>query len=176
MIALDIVSKLNFHLQRDTADQLTAHRSKQTKSQSSHYILLQQNNLPGQQQDDKFILTGYQPVSRSFQELLSSLQHVHNKIVNIYFYLLGTVLFAILPIYVYTRAHNYHVAIQVGDIIGFATFFFRVILCFFLSVSFYTMSNHSKKVAMYWNQFDYLCHSLSQLSSCLASPGWPQCI
>ena len=155
MVVLDMASELNLHSRRDTADQPTTHRSKQ-RSRSSHYVLLRWNDLPSWQQDNKFILTGYRPVSGSFRESLSSLQHVHNEIVNIYSHLLGAVLFAILPIYVYARARNYHAAIQVGDIIGFATFFFGVILCFFLSASFHTMSNHSEKVATYWNQFDYL--------------------
>jgi adiponectin receptor len=151
-----MASELNLHSRRDTTDQATAHRSKQTRSQSSHYVLLRWNDLPSWQQDNKFILTGYRPISRSFRESLSSLQHVHNKIVNICSHLLGAVLFTIFPIYVYARARNYHAAIEVGDIIGFATFFFGVILCFFLSASFHTMSNRSEKEATYWNQFDYL--------------------
>ncbi|KAH8724191.1 hemolysin-III related-domain-containing protein, partial [Phaeosphaeriaceae sp. PMI808] len=82
--------------------------------------------------------------------------HVHNEVVNIYSHLLGAALFTILPIYVYARARSHHAAIQIGDIIGFAAFFFRFVLCFSLSVSFHIMSNHSEKVAAYCNQFDYL--------------------
>ncbi len=151
-----MASELNLHLRRETADQPMAHRLRQPRSQSGHYLLLRWNELPSWQQDNEFILTGYRPVSGSFQKSLSSLQHVHNEIVNIYSHLLGAVLFTILPIYVYARARNHHAAIQIGDIIGFATFFFGVILCFSLSASFHIMSNHSEKVAAYWNQFDYL--------------------
>jgi adiponectin receptor len=151
-----MASELNLHSRRETADQPMAHRPRQTRSQSGHYLLLRWNDLPSWQQDNEFILTGYRPVSGSFQKSLSSLQHVHNEIVNIYSHLLGAILFAILPIYVYARARSHHAAIQIGDIIGFATFFFGVILCFSLSASFHIMSNHSEKVAAYWNQFDYL--------------------
>lgn len=84
------------------------------------------------------------------------MQYVHNKIVNIYSHLLGAVLFVILPIYVYARVRNYHVAIQIGDIISFVTFFFGIILCFSLSALFYIILNHSEEVVAYWNQFDYL--------------------
>ncbi len=41
-----MASELNLHSQRDNADQPTAYRSKQARSQSSHYVLLQWNDLP----------------------------------------------------------------------------------------------------------------------------------
>ncbi|KAH8585633.1 mPR-like GPCR protein [Bisporella sp. PMI_857] len=129
---------------------------RQTRSQRGHYLLLRWNDLLSWQKDNEFILTGYRPVSGSFRKSLTSLQHVHNEIVNIYSHLLGAILFAILPIYVSIRVRNQHSAIQIGDVIGFATFFFGVVLCFSLSASFHIMSNHSEKVAAYWNQFDYL--------------------
>jgi adiponectin receptor len=153
-----MASELNLHSRREIADQPIAHTPGQTGSRSSHYLLLRWNDLPSwqQQQDNKFILTGYRPISGSFRKSLSSLQHIHNKIVNIYSHLLGAVLFAILLIYIYIRTHNYYTTIQAGDIIGFAIFFFRVTLCFFLSASFHIMSNYSEKVAMYWNQFNHL--------------------
>ncbi|KAH6705252.1 mPR-typeG-protein-coupled receptor [Leptodontidium sp. MPI-SDFR-AT-0119] len=110
-----------------------AHTLRQPRIQSGHYLLLRWNDLPSWQQDNEFILTRYRPVSGSFQKSLSSLKHVHNEIVNIYSYLLGAVLFVILVIYMYARVHNYHAATQIGDIIGFVTFFFGVILCFSLS-------------------------------------------
>jgi adiponectin receptor len=151
-----MASEQNLHSRREPADQPIAHRPRQTRSQSGHYLLLRWNDLLSWQRDNEFILTGYRPVSGSLRKSLDSLQYVHNEVVNIYSHLLGAVLFAILAIYVYARIRNHHAAIQVGDIIGFATFFFGVILCFFLSASFHIMLNHSEKVAAYWNQFDYL--------------------
>ncbi|KAH8595165.1 mPR-like GPCR protein [Bisporella sp. PMI_857] len=115
---------------------------RQTRSQRGHYLLLRWNDLLSWQKDNEFILTGYRPVSGSFRKSLTSLQHVHNEIVNIYSHLLGAILFAILPIYVSIRVRNQHSAIQIGDVIGFATFFFGVVLCFSLSASFHIMSNH----------------------------------
>jgi adiponectin receptor len=153
-----MASELNLHSRRETAGQPTAYSPRQSSSQSNHYLLLRWNDLPSwqQQEDNKFILTGYRPISGSFQKSLGSLQHIHNEIVNIYSHLLGAALFAILPLYVYARARNYYAIIQVGDIIGFTTFFFGVTLCFSLSASFHILLNHSEKVSIYWNQFDYL--------------------
>ncbi|KAH8792233.1 mPR-like GPCR protein [Hyaloscypha sp. PMI_1271] len=129
-----MASELNLYSQRETIDQLMAHRPRQTRSQNN-----------------EFILTGYRPTSGSFQKSLSSLQHVYNEIVNIYSHLLGVILFVILLIYVYARARSHHAAIQISDIIGFVIFFFGVILCFSLSASFYIILNHSEKVAnLYW--------------------------
>jgi len=140
-----MASELNLHSRKETADQPITHRPR------NHYLLLRWNDLPSWQKDNEndFILTGYRPVSGSFQKSLSSLQHVHNEIVNIYSHLLGAVLFTILPIYVYVRARNHYAAIQVGDIIGFTTFFFGITLCFFLSTSFYIISNHNEEVGTY---------------------------
>ena len=151
-----MASELNLHSWRETADRPIAYWPRQTRSQRGHYLLLRWNDLLSWQKDNEFILTGYRPVSGSFRKSLTSLQHVHNEIVNIYSHLFGAILFAILPIYVSIRVRNQHSAIQIGDVIGFATFFFGVVLCFSLSASFHIMSNHSEKVAAYWNQFDYL--------------------
>jgi len=75
--------------------------------------------------------------------------------VNIYSHLLNTVIFTTLPIYVCVKVRN-HAIVQVGDIIGFAAFFFGATLCFFLSASFHIMSNRSETVTAHWNQLDYL--------------------
>jgi adiponectin receptor len=151
-----MASELNLYSRRETADRPITYRPRHTRSQSGHYLLLRWNDLHSWQQDNEFILTGYRPVSGSFRKSLASLQHVRNEIVNIYTHLFGAALFAILPIYVYVSVRNYHPTIQVGDIIGFATFLFGVVLCCSLFTSFHIMSNHSQKVETYWNQLDYL--------------------
>lgn len=151
-----MASELSLYSRRETTDHRTAHRPVQTRSPADHYLLLRWNDLPSWQQDNEFILTGYRPISGSMWKSLASLQHIHNEIVNIYSHLLGAVLFATLPIYVYVRVRNHHSTFQIGDIISFATFLFGVVLCFSLSASFHTLLNHSEKVAAYWNQFDYL--------------------
>jgi len=145
-----MASELNLQM---TTTQLVADR--RPKHQSDHYLLLQWNDLPSWQKDNEFIISGYRQASGSFRESLNSLQHIHNEVVNIYSHLLGAVLFAALPIYVCVKVRN-HAIVQVGDIIGFAAFFFGATLCFFLSASFHIMSNRSEKVAAHWNQLDYL--------------------
>ncbi|KAH6666364.1 hemolysin-III related-domain-containing protein, partial [Halenospora varia] len=42
------------------------------------------------------------------------------------------------------------------DILVFAAFFFGVALCFSFSGLFHILSNHSEKVAAFWNRLDYL--------------------
>jgi adiponectin receptor len=145
-----MASELNLQV---TTTQLVADR--RPKHQSDHYLLLHWNDVPSWQQDNEFILSGYRQASGSFRESLNSLQHIHNEVVNIYSHLLGAVLFAALPIYVCVKVRNNHAIVQVGDIIGFAAFFFGATLCFFLSASFHIMSNRSKKVVAHWNQLDY---------------------
>ena len=145
-----MASELN--LQMTTAQQVADRRP---KHRSDHYALLHWNDLPSWQQDNGFILSGYRQASGSFRESLNSLQHIHNEVVNIYSHLLGAVLFAALPIYVCVKVRN-HAIVQVGDIIGFAVFFFGATFCFFLSAFFHIMSNRSEKVAARWNQLDYL--------------------
>ncbi|KAH8653991.1 adiponectin receptor protein 1 [Tricladium varicosporioides] len=137
-----------------SATQLGADR--QPKLQSGHSLLLQWNELPSWQQDNEFIISGYRPASESFRKSLNSLQHIHNETVNIYSHLLGAVLFAALPVYVYEKVRSQHTTAQAGDIVGFAVFFFGATVCFFLSASFHIVSNHSENVAAHWNQLDYL--------------------
>jgi len=52
--------------------------------------------------------------------------------------------FTTLPIFVYE------------DILVFTAFFLGVVLCFSFSALFHILSNHSEKVAAFWNRLDYL--------------------
>ena len=153
-IRANMTSELKSPSRRETVEQ--SKTPGRNKSQSGHYLLSRWDDLPSWQQDNEFIISGYRPVSGSFWKSLGSLKHVHNEVVNIYSHLLGAVLFATLPTYVYVRVRNRHATIQIGDIFGFAAFFFGLTLCLSLSASFHIISNHSEEVAAYWNQLDYL--------------------
>ncbi|KAG9229365.1 hypothetical protein BJ875DRAFT_387512, partial [Amylocarpus encephaloides] len=50
--------------------------------------------------DNKYITSRYRPLSRSFRKCLRSLKYLYNETVNIYSYLLGTILFLGLFLYV----------------------------------------------------------------------------
>jgi adiponectin receptor len=128
----------------------------QGRSQSSHFPLLRWNDLPNWRQDNEYLLSGYRPSSGSFRKSLNSLQHIHNETVNIYSHLLGAALLATLSVCVYVEIRSHHIAIQVGDVLVFAAFFLGVVLCFSFSGLFHILSNHSKEVAAFWNQLDYL--------------------
>ncbi|KAH8592041.1 hemolysin-III related-domain-containing protein [Bisporella sp. PMI_857] len=79
-----------------------------------------------------------------------------NELLNIYSHLFGTVLFLILPAYVYYTVYPRYASAHLGDIIVFSTFFFGVATCFFLSASFHVIANHSRRVAALGNQLDYI--------------------
>jgi adiponectin receptor len=155
-----MASELNLRTEREATNQPGAdeprHTPGQGRSQSSHYLLLRWNDLPSWRQDNEYLLSGYRPLSGSFRKSLNSLQHIHNKTVNIYSHLLGAALFATLSICVYVEIRNYYVTIQVGDVLIFAAFFLGVVLCFSFLGLFHILSNHSEEVAAFWNQLDYL--------------------
>jgi len=69
--------------------------------------------------------------------------------VNIYSYLLGVALFVTLLIYIYIEIRNYHIIIQVGDVLVFIVFFFRLVLCFSFVGLFHILSNHSEEVVAF---------------------------
>ncbi|CAG8971203.1 hypothetical protein HYALB_00010576 [Hymenoscyphus albidus] len=76
--------------------------------------------------------------------------------VNIWSHLLGGLMFATLPIFVYITILPRYDNARTGDIIVFSKFFFGVAICFFLSAYFHVVANHSEKVAAFGNQLDYL--------------------
>lgn len=118
--------------------------------------LLKFQDIPCWQQDNEYILSGYRPAVPSILQSLSSLGYVHNETVNIYSHLLGSVLFAVLPVYTYRELRIYYPTTQAVDILVFSTFFYGVAICFLLSATFHILSSHSRRIAAFGNQLDYL--------------------
>ncbi|CAG8959934.1 hypothetical protein HYFRA_00012651 [Hymenoscyphus fraxineus] len=106
--------------------------------------------------DNEFILSGYRPASGSLSKSFKSIRQLHNETINIWSHLLGGLIFATLPIFVYVTVLPRYDNARTGDIIVFSTFFFGVAICFFLSAYFHVVANHSEKVAAFGNQLDYL--------------------
>ncbi|KAF7884584.1 uncharacterized protein EAF02_004920 [Botrytis sinoallii] len=99
-------------------------------------------------QDNEYILTGYRPETKSSLQSFRSVFHLHNETINIHSHLLGAVLFALLPIYIYhTLLPRYHDA-ATADVVVFALFFGGVAVCFGLSFFHHT--------AAFWIELDYL--------------------
>ncbi|KAI9829970.1 MAG: hypothetical protein M1838_005846 [Thelocarpon superellum] len=78
-----------------------------------------------------------------------------SKLVNIHSHLFGAALFFAFPAYYFLK-HPYFQDAKPADFIVFSTFFFGVGICFFLSSTFHTVSNHSPRVNVIGNQLDYL--------------------
>ncbi|PQE12367.1 hemolysin-III channel Izh2 protein [Rutstroemia sp. NJR-2017a BVV2] len=93
----------------------------------------------------------------SFSSVLAVHSRVANtSLVNIYSHLLGALLFALLPIYIYCVAVPRMGDAKLADLVVFGIFFFGVACCFSLSSLFHTLSNHSEKVAKIWLEFDFM--------------------
>ncbi|KAF7950853.1 uncharacterized protein EAE97_002405 [Botrytis byssoidea] len=107
-------------------------------------------------QDNEYILTGYRPETKSSLRSFRSVFHLHNETVNIHSHLIGAILFALLPIYIYhTLLPRYHDA-TTADLVVFALFFGGVAVCFGLSFVYHTLNNHSHQIAAFWIELDYL--------------------
>jgi adiponectin receptor len=124
----------------------------------SHYSyhLLEWKDLPGWQQDNKYIKSGYRAPSGSFRKCLGSLKHIHNEMVNVYSHLLGGFLFLGLFIYVLWKINHHYTMVRDMEYVVFTTFFAGIVLCFFLSAFFHTITSHSEIVAARGVQLDYI--------------------
>lgn len=108
------------------------------------------------QQDNHYIHTGYRGASGSFKGSASSLGYLHNETVNIYSHLVGSLLFAVGSVVLWTKlAPRYREASQT-DVYVFACFFLGAVICLGMSATYHTISNHSQKVAKFGNKLDYL--------------------
>ena len=87
------------------------------------------------------------------------LPHTHTDAhveVNIHSHLVGSLLFFSLPAWTYTVVFREFPSTSYLDIIVFSTFYFGVAICFLLSSTFHVINNHSRQLAAFGNQLDYL--------------------
>ncbi|KAF1992596.1 Hly-III related protein [Aulographum hederae CBS 113979] len=106
--------------------------------------------------DNEYILSGYRPISHSYQRSGRSIIKIHNETVNIWSHLIGAALFFGLPIPVYRELSPRYQSASTADILVFSTFFFGVAICFLLSATFHIVNNHSEHINIIGNQLDYL--------------------
>ncbi|TVY82430.1 Adiponectin receptor protein [Lachnellula suecica] len=108
------------------------------------------------QEDNHFIETGYRPESNSLQKCLESLLYIHNETVNIYSHLIGSLVFAILPVY-FLRTEippRYKVA-TIADLVVCSIYFTGVAVCFFLSATYHTLMSHSHSMCKTGVKLDF---------------------
>jgi adiponectin receptor len=114
------------------------------------------NQLPGWQQDNHYITSGYRPATNSYNKSFASIGYLHNESVNIWTHLIGAVLAFLGSGYIYTMlAPRYESATQ-EDILVFSCFFTGAVACLGMSATYHTISNHSHEVAIWGNKLDYL--------------------
>ncbi|PQE28196.1 hemolysin-III channel Izh2 protein [Rutstroemia sp. NJR-2017a WRK4] len=136
------------------------------EAQAATYLLMKWDELPDWRRDNEFVVTGYRHETNSVGRSLRSIFKLHNEtrttpffllcacgvantsLVNIYSHLLGALLFALLPIYIYCVAVPRMGDAKVADLVVFGIFFFGVACCFSLS--------SLEKVAKIWLEFDFL--------------------
>ena len=119
-------------------------------------LTIHYDDLPHWLRDNPSIQTGYRPPSSSFTASLSSIMHLHNETVNIWTHLLGSVLFLILAVTLYSNVASRYPTATVADISAFSAFFAGATGCLGMSAAYHTISNHSEGVAGWGNRADYV--------------------
>jgi adiponectin receptor len=107
--------------------------------------------------ENEFVHTGYRPPSNSVPKSARGIWAVHNETINIWSHIIGCVMFLAIPIYVFTTEipPRYQVA-TAEDIAVCTAYFVGVAICFFLSATYHTLSNHSLRYHSFTVQLDYL--------------------
>jgi adiponectin receptor len=125
------------------------------ESKISSALHIPWDDLPPWRRDNPSILTSYRPTSNSYSLSFLSLFHLHNESVNIWTHLLGSVLFALLSVYLYLLLHPRYESASQADILAFACFFAGAAVCLGMSATYHTLCNHSESVAKWGNKLDY---------------------
>lgn len=106
--------------------------------------------------DNHYITSGYRSPSNSWAKSWASLAYLHNESVNIYTHLIGAIVFAVGSVPVYSVLSSRYEQADWHDVYVFACFFLGAVGCLGMSATYHTISNHSRSVAVFGNQLDYL--------------------
>ncbi|KAL8339745.1 hypothetical protein RB601_006047 [Gaeumannomyces tritici] len=107
------------------------------------------------QQDNEFILTGYRRASFSYITSIWSILAIHNETTNIWSHLLGALLFAGLFAHFFILSHLAD-GVRTEDGVALGVYYMAVVVCFVLSTSFHTFSDHSPEIHKLGNELDHL--------------------
>ena len=116
--------------------------------------LISWDKLPDWAKDNEYIHTGYRRISFSHLESFRSCFSVHNETGNIYSHLLAMLWMVFLPVVFYPYAKEHYSSADRDDWTVFGLFFLGGALCFGLSTSYHTFSNHSHEVHNVWLRLD----------------------
>ncbi|OTB08601.1 hypothetical protein M426DRAFT_316614 [Hypoxylon sp. CI-4A] len=124
------------------------------KEQDRANLLAWKDILPWQR-DNEFILTSYRRASYSYLASLRSIFAVHNETANIWSHLLGALFFTV-TLYQYFELSTTTSAVRTEDIIALSIYNLSVAVCFVLSTTFHTFSDHSPEMHKFGNELDHL--------------------
>ncbi|KIW79335.1 hypothetical protein Z517_05947 [Fonsecaea pedrosoi CBS 271.37] len=119
------------------------------------HSLIHWHDLPHWLQDNQFIHGSYRRASYSYTRSLQSILHWHNESVNIWTHLVPATLSLPFAAFLYSVLEPRYEKASVADVIAMSCFFGGAAICLGLSAFYHTLSNHSPRVARFWNQLDY---------------------
>ncbi|PNS21815.1 hypothetical protein CAC42_413 [Sphaceloma murrayae] len=115
--------------------------------------LLEYDQLPDWQRDNRYIFTGYRRATHSYKKAAQSLAYIHNQTGNIFSHLLAMPL---LVTAVSLALVLQDIPLDPTDIAIFAIFALGATTCFLLSTTFHTFACHSPTVEALWLRLDFL--------------------
>ncbi|KAI0023959.1 mPR-like GPCR protein [Xylariomycetidae sp. FL0641] len=118
--------------------------------------LVDWNDIPDWYQDNRFIRSGYRPVSGSARESFASWSYMHNETINIYTHLIPAVAFALGSWYLYEHLQNHYPDVTITDYLVFSFFIATAVTCLGLSTTYHTLMNHSSAVESFWLRMDFV--------------------
>ncbi|KAF2151794.1 mPR-typeG-protein-coupled receptor [Myriangium duriaei CBS 260.36] len=119
--------------------------------------------------DNEFLLSGYRTTSYVWAKSIGSVFEWHNETINMHSHLIGSVVFALLPIHFYFTLYRHIEVAQAIDAVLFIVYFFGVSICFACSATCHVVWNHSPYAARFGNRLDYCGIVLLMWSASLAS-------
>ncbi|KAH9894587.1 adiponectin receptor protein 1 [Xylariomycetidae sp. FL2044] len=109
------------------------------------------------QRDNEFILSGYRRASFSYANSVWSILAIHNETANIWSHLLGALFFASMLYQHFQPGITSHDQLRSqDDALALSIYNLSVMVCFSLSTTFHTLSDHSKGMHKFGNELDHL--------------------
>jgi adiponectin receptor len=129
--------------------------AKTVEARVEQALLILWDDLPHWRRDNAYILSGYRATSNSYLRSIQSLGYVHNESVNIWSHLLGSIVFGVGGIWLWSVVAKRFPSATAADVAVFACFFAGAFACLGMSATYHALANHSAEVAKWGNKLDY---------------------
>jgi adiponectin receptor len=132
--------------------------SRSRSGQAGRPALLSFNDMPQWFQDDnnKWILHGYRPISGSTRASFRSWWYLHNETLNIYSHLIPAIIFLFGEWYLLQYLASRYSQVNSADFLAFSSFMITATTCYAFSALYHTLMNHSYTVDHFWHRLDML--------------------